>query len=430
MIESMEMQLKDLYQTQNEQTEAAERLADIEDVLGISTRAEAEELSQIARQMEEQLTIVYKEKEKLEELGLSSIEDAVEMVENMEDQLMELYEDKEALREVQLGGTEEQSTFQQLEALYAERERLQQALGVSSATDIIELVESLNTQLDELYKPRDADIDPEERHDAQLWAPEAEPDAEATASADESPSADSAPSLPLNSMEHQLEALYREKETLLHHGLDNAQEAVTQLQTQQKQLDALQRENQIYEQRLDRLQSELGTANVSRIVALVQSLQSEAGVALEEIRPVSAAADDDPEYGLDIEAVSPFVDADTLSRLGDMSADERDALNVGVVRLSDDGTVEALNEAALQLPGLSSVENRDAVLGKNFFLELAPSTNNNLFYGRFQEAKKRGTIDARFPYTFTNLGEQPQSFAVHLYRTPDSDATWLLYQPT
>jgi photoactive yellow protein len=205
---------------------------------------------------------------------------------------------------------------------------------------------------------------------------------------------------------------------------------VTQLQTQQKQLDALQRENHIYEQRFDRLQSELGTANVSRIVALVQSLQSEAGVALEEIRPVSSAADDNPEYGLDIEAASPFVDADTLSRLGDMSADERDALDVGVVRLSDDGTVEALNEAALQLPGLSNVENRDAVLGKNFFLELAPSTNNNLFYGRFQEAKKRGTIDARFPYTFTNLGEQPQSFAVHLYRTPDSTATWLLYQPT
>ena len=428
MIESMESQLKDLYQKQNEQTEAAERLAAIEDVLGISTRAEAEELSQIARQMEEQLTTVYKEKQKLEELGLSSIEDAVDMVQNMEDQLIELYEDKEALQEVRLGSTEEQSTFQQLEALYAERERLQQALGVSSATDIIELVESLNTQLDELYKSRDADIDPEERHDTQLWAPEADPDAEA--STEEPRPTDDDTALPLNSMEHQLEALYREKETLLHHGLDNAQEAVTQLQTQQKQLDALQRENHIYEQRFDRLQAELGTANVSRIVALVQSLQSEAGVALEDIRPAFPETDDDPEYGLDIEATSPFVDADTLRRLGDMSADERDALDVGVVRLRDDGTVEALNEAALQLPGLSSIEDRTTVIGKNFFLELAPSTNNNLFYGRFQEGKQRGAIDARFPYTFTSLGEEPQSFAVHLYRTPDSDATWLLYRPT
>jgi photoactive yellow protein len=428
MIESMEVQLDDLYRSREEQAEAAEQLAAIEDVLGISTREEAEELSQIARQMEEQLTVVYQEKEKLEALGLDSIEDAVDMIESMEEQLGELYEDKEALRDLREGGTEEQSTFQQLEALYAERERLQQALGVSSAEDVIELVESLNTQLDELYKGRDADVDPEERHDVLLWEPDTESEADAPTS--DAPDREADTALTLNSMEHQLEALYREKETLLDHGLGSAQEAVSQLQIQQKQLDALQREKHTYEQRFDRLQSELGTASVSQIVSLVRTLASEADTSPDEVLDAPSEASEVPEYGLDLEAASPFVDEETLNRLDDLSPTELDALDVGAVRLSGDGTVEALNDAALQLPGLSSVEDRTAVVGKNFFLELAPSTNNNLFYGRFQQGQRQGALDARFPYTFTSPEEGPQSFAVHLYRTPEGEATWLLYRPT
>jgi photoactive yellow protein len=429
MIQSMEGQLSDLYHASdapapNTPADAADRLAAIEDVLGISTREEAEELSEIAHQMEEQLTTLYEEKEKLEDLGLSSIEDAVDMIENMEDQLVDLYEDKEALRDVQLEDTEQQSTFQQLEALYAERERMQQALGVSSADDVIELVESLSTQLEELYERRDAEIDPDERHDAMLWSPEPDPSSERTDRPDE------ADTLTLNSMEHQLEALYREKETLLHHGLSTAQEAVSQLQTQQKQIDALQRENHTYEQRFDRLQSELGTTSVAQLVEAVETLASDAGASLEEALDTATGPPDEPEYGLDIGATSPFVDEDTLDRLDEMDATALDALDVGAVRLDNDGTVEALNEAAFQLPGLPSDADRSAVVGKNFFLDLAPSTNNNLFHGRFREGQRRGAVDARFPYTFTSPDEGPRSYAVHLYRPPDGEATWLLYRPT
>ncbi len=425
MIENMEVQLNDLYRTQNEHTDAADRLAAIEDVLGISTREEAEELSKIARQMEEQLTALYKNKEKLNELGLSSIEDAVDMIENMETQLIDLYEDRETLRNLPASDAEEQSTFQQLQALYAEREKLQQALGVSSANDVIEMVESLNTQLDELYKGRDATVDPEERADVVLWDPEPAP-----SSTDDPIPHEADASLTMNSMEHQLEALYREKETLLHHGFSNAREAVTQLQTQQKQIDALQRENHAYEQRFDRLQSELGTTSVPHLVALVEALESDADVSLEEVLDTTSDTAEAIEHGVDIEAASPFVDSETIERLPQMEASELEALNAGVVRLNDDGTVEYLNEAALQLPGLPSDEDRTAFVGKNFFLELAPSTNNNLFYGRFRKGQRRGTMDARFPYTFTSPDDGPQPFDVHLHRKPDGDSTWLLFRPT
>ncbi len=430
MIESMEVQLNDLYRSleEDEDGDAAERLAAIEDVLGISTRKEAEELSEIARQMEEQLTTLYKEKENLQELGLDSIGDAVAMVENMEDQLTDLYEDREALRRIQsVGDTDDQSTFQQLEALYAERERLQQALGVSSADEIIEMVESLNTQIDELYKGRDAEVDPEEQDDVLPGEPD---ESEASTSADEPTPDEADTSLTMNSMERQLEALYREKEALLHHGFSDAQEAVSQLQTQKKQIDALQRENHTYEQRFERLKSEVGTASVSQLVTLVQALESEADASLDDILAPPSEASTEREYGLDIEAASPFVDTDTLDRLDEMEPAELDALDAGVVQLDDDGTVEYLNEAALQLPGLSSVESPASVVGKNFFLDLAPSTKNNLFYGRFQQGQRRGEMDARFPYTFTSPDEGAQPFAVHLYRTLDGETTWLMYRPS
>jgi photoactive yellow protein len=424
----MEVQLNDLYRSLEEEGDAAEMLAAIEDVLGISTREEAEELSEIARQMEDQLTTLYEDKQKLQDLGLESIGDAVDMIENMEDQLTDLYEDREALRSLQtIGDTEDQSTFEQLEALYAERERLQQALGVSSADDVIELVESLNTQLDELYKGRDAEVDPEERHDVLLWEPD-EPD-EPT-SPDETPPEEADTALTMNSMEHQLEALYREKETLLHHGFTNAREAVSQIHTQQKQIDVLQRENHAYEQRFERLQTELGTAKVPELVELVRALEADPDASLDDVVDTTTEPSGGPEYGIDIEAASPFVDEETLDRLNEMEPAELDDLDAGVVRLSDDGTVEYLNEAALQLPGLSSTEDRSVAVGKNFFLDLAPSTNNNLFYGRFQKGQRRGEMDARFPYTFTSPDEGPEPFAVHLHRKPGGEATWLLYRPS
>lgn len=441
-IQDLEVQVEALQQNVAQQKEAqrssdaddaAQRLAAIDDVLGISTREEAEELSEIAHQMEEQLTMLYEEKQKLQELGLSSIEDAADMIESMEAQLDDLYEDKEALRNIEDDEAEQQSTFQQLEALYAERQKLQQALGISDAEDVIEMVETMTSQLDDLYTGRDAEVDPEERHDAQLWSPEAEaPPSDDVPADDASPDADAPDAakttITLTSMEQQLEALYREKEVLLEQGFGSAEEAVTRLQTQKRQIDVLQRENHTYRQRFDQLKSELGTERVPQIVELVQTLETEADIAVEDLDLVASFGEAE-EYGVDIEAVPPLVSPDLLEQL-DEGNDALSDLNVGAIRLNDDGTVAALNERALQLPGLQTVSNPNAVIGQNFFDDLAPSTNNNLFFGRFQKGLNRGELDARFPYTFTSPAQDSQSFLVHLYRAPESNDTWLFFRPS
>jgi len=425
IIESMDAQLNDLYRRIDEEETAADRLDAIEEVLGISTRQEAEELSELAHQMEQQLASLYEDKQKLRELGLSSLEDAVDMIESMEAQLDDLYEDKETLRNIEMGGTEEQSTFQQLEALYAERQRLQEALGVSAADDVIEMVETLTSQLDDLYAGRDAELDPEERHDAQLWAPDAgdTPD-------EAGPAPDDSASPPVQGLEHQLETLYREKETLLQEGLADAEEAVTRLRTQRRHIDRLQRENASYEQQFNQLASALGTEQVSRIVELVRALETAADVSIDELRPTSPdEAPESPGPGVHLEAVSPIVDDRILVRLDEMSEGELEALDVGVLGLQDDGTVETLNEAALRLPGLRTIDDRADILGQNFFHDLVPSTNNALFAGRVRAGRRRGELDARFPYTFARGDAAPASFAVHLYRAPESPTTWLLVRP-
>lgn len=417
LIENMKAQLDDLYRRVEERPDAADRLDAIEDVLGISTRQEAEDLAELADQMESQLTVLYEEKEKLQDLGLSSIGDAVSMIQSMESQLDDLYEDKKSLGDTRLEGTGQQSTFQQLEALYADRQRLKQALGVSSAEDVIEMVETLASQVEDLYTGRDAEVDPQERHEARLWSPD-----------EAEPSSDDA-SLTVRSLERQLEALYREKETLLRRGLQSAEEAVARLQTQQQQIDGLRHENKTYEHRFDRLRSAFGTEKASRIVELVQALEAETGTSLAEVRPGPTDAADAPmDHGVHIEATAPLVDADTLDRLDEMSDDALEALDVGAVQLSDDGTVAALNDAAFRLPDLPAEADRAAVLGEHFFRDLAPSTDNGLFFGRFREGRRRGELDARFPYTFASPSGAA-AFTVHLYRAPGRETTWLLFQP-
>jgi photoactive yellow protein len=94
----------------------------------------------------------------------------------------------------------------------------------------------------------------------------------------------------------------------------------------------------------------------------------------------------------------------------------------GVVRLDDDGTVEFYNRYESELSG---VDPSDAV-GKNFFTQLAPCSNNQLFQGQFEKGVRRDRLDERFTYTFT-YKMRPTLVDVRLYRDA-SGRNWVLIQ--
>jgi photoactive yellow protein len=113
-----------------------------------------------------------------------------------------------------------------------------------------------------------------------------------------------------------------------------------------------------------------------------------------------------------------FEDSDT-ERLKAMSNAEFNALPFGAVRLDATGRILAFNAAESELSGFPFGD----VIGKNFFLEVAPSTNTAKFYGKFKEGVERGDVNVTFEYLFT--AQNRPSVRVHMLREPEGDF-WLL----
>jgi photoactive yellow protein len=95
-----------------------------------------------------------------------------------------------------------------------------------------------------------------------------------------------------------------------------------------------------------------------------------------------------------------------------------DAADFGIVRMTRSGVVDLYNAYESKLAALAP----SRVLGKHFFTEVAPCTNNYLVASRFEEC---ATLDERLPYVFT-LRMRPRKVELRLVKTVDSDHQYLL----
>ena len=119
------------------------------------------------------------------------------------------------------------------------------------------------------------------------------------------------------------------------------------------------------------------------------------------------------------QAASPgTVDLD----LDTLAADELDRLDLGVIGLDPAGGVLVFNDAASALSGLS----REAVLGRNYFREVAPGTNTPGFFGRFLAGHRRGAFDESFEFVF---GRLPQPLRARVRLLSGRTHGWLTIQP-
>ena len=120
-------------------------------------------------------------------------------------------------------------------------------------------------------------------------------------------------------------------------------------------------------------------------------------------------------------AKSSFISQEQLSSLPSMSRAELDALDFGAVKVDDEGVIEIYNRYESEL---ASVSVADAE-GKSFFTQVAPCTNNNLFFGSFKKGVQEGELNALFPYTFT-YRMRPTNVKVHIYRDAATRTNWVL----
>ena len=106
-----------------------------------------------------------------------------------------------------------------------------------------------------------------------------------------------------------------------------------------------------------------------------------------------------------------FVPAEIAQRLATLDQATADACDFGIVETDDTGCIRMYNRWEQALAGIT----QDQAIGRNFFSDVAPCTNNRLFLGRFRQGVQTGMLDVASNYTFT-YKIKPTAVAIHMYR--------------
>lgn len=113
----------------------------------------------------------------------------------------------------------------------------------------------------------------------------------------------------------------------------------------------------------------------------------------------------------------------TAADLSRMTKDELDALPYGAIRLSSYGTILSYNAAEGRLTRRTPAR----VLGRNFFLDVAPCTDVREFHGRFRELI-RGEGSLLYEFAFEFPFDPPVRVSVTFLRDRADDTAWVLIE--
>ncbi|MEM8559859.1 MAG: hypothetical protein AAGG50_18745 [Bacteroidota bacterium] len=196
-------------------------------------------------------------------LGTESPEDILELIQSMEDQLTELYKDREMTDT--LIGAEDGDPFAQLQSLYARIDSVQRELGVSQIEDAVELVQSMEDQLKDLYKDREDTKDGADASAEELRRELGVDDVTEAASL-------------IESMEAQLADLYKEREALGAHGIADIDEALEMIDNMKEQLSELYRDREATTRVLEMAESGDPVQQLQQLYAKLEVLRTELGV--------------------------------------------------------------------------------------------------------------------------------------------------------
>jgi photoactive yellow protein len=115
-----------------------------------------------------------------------------------------------------------------------------------------------------------------------------------------------------------------------------------------------------------------------------------------------------------------FDQEDLSNALAKMSAGEIDGLAFGAVQVDLTGKILMYNTAEGEITG----RDPKAVIGKNFFEEVAPCTKSPEFYGKFQAGVTDPNFSTLFEYTF-DYQMQPTKVKVHMKKGFDNNSVWI-----
>ena len=123
---------------------------------------------------------------------------------------------------------------------------------------------------------------------------------------------------------------------------------------------------------------------------------------------------------MDKMAFVEFGKADIENALNGMASGDIDRLAFGAIQLDGAGKILQYNAAEGAITG----RDPKAVIGKNFFTEVAPCTNTATFKGTFDSGVKQGNLNHMFEYTF-DYNMQPTKVKVHMKKALVGDTYWV-----
>jgi photoactive yellow protein len=106
-----------------------------------------------------------------------------------------------------------------------------------------------------------------------------------------------------------------------------------------------------------------------------------------------------------------------LSRL---TAREVDQLAFGAVQLDGKGTILQYNAAEASITGRDA----QAVIGKNFFRDVAPCTSTPTFKGVFDAGVRDNSLNTMFEYVF-DYNMTPTKVKIHMKKAISDGTFWI-----
>lgn len=115
-----------------------------------------------------------------------------------------------------------------------------------------------------------------------------------------------------------------------------------------------------------------------------------------------------------------FGSDDIENTLANMDDKKLDGLAFGAIQLDAQGRILQYNAAEGDITG----RDPKAVIGKNFFRDVAPCTDSKEFRGRFEDGIKNGNLNTIFEYVF-DYQMKPTKVKVHMKKALSGDSYWV-----
>ena len=123
---------------------------------------------------------------------------------------------------------------------------------------------------------------------------------------------------------------------------------------------------------------------------------------------------------MDVMTRVEFGQADLDNVLANLSDKDIDNLAFGAIQLDRTGKILTFNATESSITG----RRKEAVIGRNFFLEVAPCCNKPAFRGVFEAGVKAGNLNAIIDYVF-DYKMNPTRVKVHMKSAVADDTFWV-----